>query len=209
MKIISEAEIDVNELKVRFVMRKSILTEADYNLFYKSIIYGNVNDSIKSSIKSAYRDVCRTITGFSKMENHDNILNNASSLVYTEINSLLIKKIKEQSDFDKWHKECCDKLISTFDKQLFSYGQAQKWINMSLKNLSMLEHKLIEKQYEFFHVPIDNYIVDITGIKISVAWSRISNYDEYIEFQNKFRDTYEGIPLDNEFKLWLKATRNV
>ena len=97
MKIISEAEIDVNELKVRFVMRKSILTESDYNLFYKSIIYGNVNDSIKSFIKSAYRDVCRTITGFSKMENHDNILNNASSLVYTEINSLLIKKIKEQS----------------------------------------------------------------------------------------------------------------
>ena len=122
---------------------------------------------------------------------------------------LLTKIIKEQSDFDKWHKECCDKLIKTFDKQLFTYGQAQKWINMSLKNLSMLDHQLIEKQYEFFHVPIDNYIVDITGIKISVAWSRISNYDEYIEFQNKFRDTYEGIPLDNEFKLWLKATRNV
>ena len=190
-------------------IKKSILTESDYNIFYKSIIYGNVNDSIKSSIKSAYRDVCRTITGFSKIENHDNILSNTSSLLYIEINLLLTKIIKEQSDFDKWHKECCDKLIKTFDKQLFTYGQAQKWINMSLKNLSMLDHQLIEKQYEFFHVPIDNYIVDITGIKISVAWSRISNYDEYIEFQNKFRDIYEGIPLDNEFKLWLKATRNV
>ena len=118
-------------------IKKSILTESDYNIFYKSIIYGNVNDSIKSSIKSAYRDVCRTITGFSKIENHDNILSNTSSLLYIEINLLLTKIIKEQSDFDKWHKECCDKLIKTFDKQLFTYGQAQKWINMSLKNLHL------------------------------------------------------------------------
>ena len=153
--------------------------------------------------------MCRTITGFSKNEEHDNIFNNALRLLYTEINSLLSKTIKEQSEFDKWHKECCDKLIKTFEKQLFSYGQAQKWINMSLKNLSMLEHKLVERQYEFFHIPIDNYIIEITGMKISVAWSRLSNYDEYIEFQKKFRNSYNGIPLDNEFKLWLKATRNV
>ena len=45
-------------------MKSTILTENDYNMFYKSIIYGNIGDPIRTSIKSAYRDVCRTITGF-------------------------------------------------------------------------------------------------------------------------------------------------
>lgn len=186
-------------------MRNTILTENDYNLFYKSIIYGNIDNSINTSVKSAYRDVCRTITGFSKHRNHNSIKKNATKLLCNEISSLLSKDITTQNDFDKWHKNCCDKLIRTFKNQLFYYGQSQKWINMSLKNLSIIDHKLVEKQYEFFHIPIDNYIIAITGIKTSVTWSRILNYDEYIAYQNKFRHQYSGIPLDNEFKLWLKA----
>ena len=190
-------------------MKKTVLTECDYNLFYKSMIYGNIEDPVRASIRSAYRDLCRTITGFSKIENHNEIFDNAVDLLYEEINLLLSKTITEQDDFDRWHKNCCDKLINVFATQKFYYGQAQKWINMSLKNLSMIEHKLVENQYEFFHIPIDNYIIEITGMKTSVAWSRISDYNEYIEYQNNFRNIYNGIPLDNEFKLWLKATRNI
>ncbi len=190
-------------------MKSTILTENDYNMFYKSIIYGNIRDPISTSIKSAYRDVCRTITGFSKHKNHNSIYNNATKLLYNEISLLLSKNIANQYDFDKWHKNCCDKLIKIFEDQSFGYGQAQKWINMSLKNLSMIEHRLVEKQYEFFHIPIDNYIIDITGIKTSVAWSRISNYKEYIDYQNQFKNKYNGIPLDNEFKLWLKVKNHL
>lgn len=190
-------------------MKKTVLTENDYNLFYKSMIYGNIEDSVRVSIKSAYRDLCRTITGFSKNENHNKIFNNAVEVLYKEINSLLSKALTEQSDFDKWHKDCCEELIKAFENQKFYYGQAQKWINMSLKNLSMIDHKLVENQYEFFHIPIDNYIIEITGMKTTVAWSRISDYNEYLDYQNKFRNIYDGIPLDNEFKLWLKATRDI
>lgn len=186
-------------------MQNTILTEKDYNLFYKSIIYGDIQDIIKASIKSAYRDVCRTITGFSKNKKHNIIFNNANKLLYNEINLLISKNITKQVDFDEWHKDCCDKLKETFENQILNYGQAQKWINMSLKNLSMLNHKLVEDKYEFFHIPIDNYIIDITGIKTSVAWSKISDYNEYIKYQDKFRNLYGGIPLDNEFKSWLKV----
>lgn len=131
-------------------MKKTNLTERDYNLFYKSIIYGNIDNSIKASIKSAYRDLCRTITGFSTHKRRDIIFNNATEIIYNEINLLISEKIKQQEEFDEWHKKCCDKLIKIFEDQTFYYGQAQKWINMSLKNLSTLEHKLVEKQYEFF-----------------------------------------------------------
>lgn len=190
-------------------MRKTILSEKDYNLFYKSIVFGIIDDSVKVAIRGAYRDVCRTITGFSKHPNHNEIYNDAKDVLEKELNKLIATEISEQQEFDKWHKECCDKLITIFKNQKFYYGQAQKWINMSLKNLSMLEHELVEKNYEFFHIPIDNYIIEATGEKTSVAWSRMEDYKEYIQYQEKFRNKYEGIPLDNEFKLWLEATRNI
>ena len=79
---------------------------------------------------------------------------------------------------------------------------------MSLKYLSMIEHKSVENIYGYFHIPIDNYIIEETGIKTSAVWSRITDYSEYLTWQKEFRTLYRGIPLDNEFKLWLKATLN-
>lgn len=190
-------------------MRKTTLTEKDYNLFYKSLIFGNVVDAVETSIKSSYRDVCRTITGFSRNNRHNKILKNAQNLLQEEIKALNKKTMRNQAEFDQWHRTCCEKLIQVFEDQIFYYGQAQKWINMSLKNLSILDHKLVENNYEFFHVPIDNYIMDITNMKTTTSWSRIASYDEYLNYQQRFREKYEGIALDNEFTLWLRATRNI
>ena len=190
-------------------MKKSILTEKDYNLFYKGALYGKIDDPLKTAIRVAYRDLCRTVRGFSKNIRHDEIFSEATRIIYQEVSTLLTQDMYSQDVFDIWHKICCDNVIKAFESQEFYYGQAQKWINMCLKYLSMLEHSLVEKQYEYFHIPIDNYIVDITGIKLSVAWSRLDDYNEYLKFQKNFRKVYEGIPLDNEFKLWLKVARYV
>jgi len=190
-------------------MKKSILTEKDYNLFYKGALYGKIDDPLKIAIRVAYRDLCRTIRGFSKNIRHDEIFSEATRIIYQEVSTLLTQDMYSQDVFDIWHKRCCDNVIKAFESQEFYYGQAQKWINMCLKYLSMLEHSLVEKQYEYFHIPIDNYIVDITGIKLSVAWSRLDDYNEYLNFQKKFRTLYAGIPLDNEFKMWLKAARYI
>ena len=51
-------------------MKKSILTEKDYNLFYKGALYGKIDDPLKTAIRVAYRDLCRTIRGFSKNIKH-------------------------------------------------------------------------------------------------------------------------------------------
>ena len=185
-------------------MSKTILTEKDYNDFYKSILFGKINNPINISVKRAYRDLCRTIVGFSKNSNHDIILNNAIGLLNEEIEKLIYSKIENQDAFDIWHKKCCDELIDIFGNQKFYYGQAQKWINMSLKYLSMIDHNMIENNYEYFHVPIDNYIINISKINVPVSWSRISDYNLYLNWQKKFKIKYSGIPLDNEFILWLK-----
>jgi hypothetical protein len=205
--------------------RKTELSEDNYNSFYKTIIFGDYNDDpIKASIKTAYRDLCRTINGFSKNENHNKIYNEAVNLLHKEISENL-KNINNSDDFDDWHRECCKNLINEFEdrNQHFYYGQAQKWINMSLKYLSMLDHKLVEKQYEFFHVPIDNIMIKATNIKTPCSWSKITRYDEYKDWQENFRkecfekECFEKecprkecsrkecdmIPLDKEFYLWL------
>ena len=188
-------------------MEKTKLTEKDYNEFYKTMLYGNLSDPLKSAIKSAYRDVCRTITGFSKNPSHDEILSGAKNKMCSIVKELLNQNIDGQSSFDEWHKWACDSLIKCFKGQKFTYGQAQKWVNMTMKYLSMFDYKQVEKVYEFCHVPIDNYIIEIVGVKFDTAWSRVESYEKYLEFQELFRNKYKGIPLDNEFYMWINASK--
>ena len=65
----------------------------------------------------------------------------------------------------------------------------------------------IDRNYEFFHIPIDNIIQDklsIRGInRINSRWSRIDSYQTYLQYQIRVRNTFAGqIPLDVEFRLF-------
>lgn len=94
-----------------------------------------------------------------------------------------------------------------------SIGQAQKWINMTHKYLFALgESRVngISKNYEFFHIPINNIIqekLEKEGIeKLKERWSRIKQYSNYLDYQKKVREHFAGqIPLDVEFKLFNKS----
>jgi hypothetical protein len=89
-------------------------------------------------------------------------------------------------------------------------GQAQKWINMTLKYLFALgENRIkgISKNYIYFHFPLDNIIQDKLvklGIpKFKVSWSRIDNYVEYLNYQCLVRTKFAGqILMDVEFRLY-------
>lgn len=127
--------------------------------------------------------------------------------IYNELTELFKSNNMNQDEFDKFHKLVCDKLINTSSK-ILTYGQAQKWINMTLKYVSMFDHVRTEKTYEFYHVPIDNIILHSTKYKkLGTRWSRISSYDKYFDFQKWFRNNNEGIPLDVEFNMWLNAKK--
>jgi hypothetical protein len=107
----------------------------------------------------------------------------------------------------------CDKLKLKFIKLIgyeISYGQAQKWINMSLKYMSALGNTIIigvEKNYKYFHIPVDNIIQDKLKNhninRIPISWSRIDNYDVYLSYQIELRNKFsDQIPLDVEFRLF-------
>ena len=61
--------------------------------------------------------------------------------------------------------------------------------------------------YGYCHVPIDNILLaqpDFARLRrFKQAWSRVDNYDEYMEFQRAVRREFEGSsPLAVEFVLW-------
>ncbi len=118
-----------------------------------------------------------------------------------------------QSDFDNWHRETCQTLTTLYEhysyNQLF-VGQAQKWINMTFKYIFTIgESRLpgFESFYQHCHIPIDNIIVarlkEYGFPGLSCAWSRINNYQGYLNYQQWVRRRFEYIPMDVEFLLWL------
>lgn len=187
----------------------SNLTSRNREDFWIRVYLGSSIDLIASAIKRAYLDFSRTQHGFSKFKSKDSssILENAVRRIIDEVN---IKQFKSQEEFDEWHKKSCDDIITlcrdTTTYQMF-YGQAQKWINMSLKYISALGSERvsgIEKNYKYFHIPVDNIIqkaLNREGIKpFNISWSRIDSYDDYLWYQKMVRQKYTNqIPLDVEF----------
>ena len=65
-----------------------------------------------------------------------------------------------------------------------------------------------ENIYEFCHIPIDSYMLNITNYQMSKPWSKLNDYEEYLQYQEWFRNKYnDEIPLDAEFHLWLEQAR--
>ena len=142
--------------------------------------------------------------------------------------------------FDTWHESKCAQIIDRmnapygdgkkgFLKARFTYGQAQKWVNMTLKYLwllDMLPNGLSEAE---LHVPVDSFILEalketqqfnteenkITGSGESYyyngeAWSAISEYKNYKKLQDGIRNIAEkqGIsPIQWEGSAWMDVAK--
>lgn len=214
-------------------MRKSTITEDDKKKWWNGTLFekddSNESDVLRElAIKKAYRDLQRTMRGFSKSGEskknegkkqevalRDEIKENARKCISAKIKNMIDCNITEQTTFDKLHEDACEALVEEFKKNRydgFTIGQAQKWINMTFKYLNLLDYNDIEKIYEFCHIPIDRYILEYMlgeniiekeNFKKVIYWSKIEKYQDYFEIQEKFRDNCKGkIPLDEEFEIW-------
>lgn len=85
------------------------------------------------------------------------------------LKNLYCKAEYSRAAFDLWHQNTCDSLIELANslelnlfkyESFFSYGHAQKWVNLSLKNMFVmgLWHNL-DGIEEYLHVTIDSYIL--------------------------------------------------
>jgi hypothetical protein len=188
-------------------------TREEYFDFLVRCYFGEGVDLLKMAVDRAYLDLNRTLHGFATHINADLLRSESHKVMISLVGGLRGKKIT-QSAFDRWHFKSCEELrhhfwIGGFER--FTYGQAQKWINMTLKYVFTMGEKRLpgfESFYPFAHIPIDNVFMDVLQvykkINLPCAWSRIDDYEVYLKLQKEFRSTFpNSIPLAVEFRLWI------
>lgn len=218
----------------------------------------NDEEIILKCIERAYRDLNRTINftySQSVLDNKsDKTLSKDAREKYIDakqkFKSDLIRSIKEavtnlpetlkENSFRKWHKGLCDTIVDCNPdvddshnvkvlKNNLSYGQAQKWVNMTLKYMWLMG--LIEDQKQLC-VPIDNYILkalrdeksDVAPFIIvkdgdtykvkhknaetAYSWSKFPDACFYYGLDEKIKSIIgDEMPLEWENKMWLKASQ--
>ncbi|MCQ4021473.1 MULTISPECIES: hypothetical protein [unclassified Ruminococcus] len=194
-----------------------ILIDEDILEFLKVCYFGSDENPYKASSNRAYRDLNRTIR-FNGMEQNarDKLRDEVHTLLEKEIKSVCNSNITTQEQFDVWHKKTCDKIRELYKNKniTFSFGQAQKWINMTFKYLYILQICDFEDIFMFLHVPLDNYVMEIAekefAVKrLSTPWSRCDDYKQYIAYQNELRANIDNCePLRWEFSSWIKALKD-
>lgn len=197
------------------------IEEKDILNFLKFSYFGNLNISIKVSSNRAYRDMCRTIK-FNKLKDitdRRKLRDEVNIMFETEIKKLTSGSKKNPDDFNNWHGEVCENMKNLYEEKgiKLTYGQAQKWINMTIKYLYLFGGYAFDCVFEYLHIPIDNYIFvavekELRIVRPNNSWSKLDK-TEYLKYQKDIRERIEKDsnidvpPLLWEFKNWLEVAK--
>lgn len=172
---------------------------------------------LRACIDRAYLDFCRTIDR-KKYQNKEwkEIKEKLALILLREI-QIMLTKTMDQEEFDQWHHHAMLHLISMDDIDMLishnnylTFGQAQKWVNMSLKYIYAVGDKYIPNacvNSALYHIPIDSIIqkkLEEYGVPpLDIAWSKLNTMWDYEVFQRKCRSTFpKRILIDVEMDLF-------
>lgn len=195
----------------------NLLTEQDVHHFLINAYFGSVDDPLYVAANSAYLDMNRTIefkkNGTITAEKKEELRNNVVSLIKTEIQDFIKNTKPSQDLYDDWHSSLCNAIIKSYtDANVpFHYGQAQKWINMTMKYLCVLNHSEANKIVHLMHLPIDSIVFERADDLLTIPypefrWSRMTE-DQYKEYLGNIRDALSKqnpsyAPMIWELKNW-------
>lgn len=187
-------------------------------------------EAMKYCVGLAYGDLRRTLM-FKKVEIEDekNKIENKKADFRNKMYRLIIDWIRKEifslndpkSQFNDKHRAICEKIkteatnSALFDQ--FYLGQAQKWLNMTLKNILLLNlcpDKMTDDLITSLHVPVDSIVIreawelkDVEFPQIGLTrpkhktgkdqgkpryesvecWSRWDDYNDYLKFQKTLK----------------------
>jgi hypothetical protein len=165
-------------------------------------------------IDRAYLDFNRTLHGLTAVRRRLNLRKLAWQTLLRELEAVRRNAAltDSQAAFDRWHKAVCADLVGSFKQDgysKFTGGQAQKWVNMSLKYAFALgDTRLpgLRRARAVSHAPVDKVVLhelykhDLK--RDPIAWSRM-NWTTYMKIQRWMRDHFVRPPLEVECRLWL------
>lgn len=192
--------------------------------FYRVCLFGTKDPDIEDAAKRAYIDLCRTI-----WDTTEDIRAKAKEESLNFISSQIEGLKNDNIDFDEFHDTLCCGIIEIYNNNHidFYYGQAQKWVNMTMKYLCVIgeeKYPWLNRLYPFLHIPIDSVILgkiigdfEIESVAVkekrvllkNLSWSRIDK-DTYDAIQNVLREKIgeNEIPIFWEFKAWNNLEEN-
>ncbi len=209
-----------------------VTTESEWKMCVKAAIVKAYNDA---TMEGAYNTLIPK-KNIDLRKKSDSAKKEAAKLIKTHIKELFTSY---SGEFDKWHSTLCEEIKNKYsnvnsENTLFTYGNAQKWVNMTIKYICILDllnhnhdyHDNIEKYMKHFHVPVDSYIIEATWkdtqIKIPVknknkdrgkynsekvkTWSKWEKTD-YTDFQDSLKIILGNKkPLEWEAETWVKQS---
>ncbi len=89
--------------------------------------------------------------------------------ILTESIDTILHDTSKAYTYSCWHKKVCDDLVKlsikshAFADNGFTYGHAQKWVNMTMKYILLMGLWDTELAHikPYLHIPIDNYILNV------------------------------------------------
>lgn len=212
--------------------------------FFVSGYFGFDEGSLEEKCaRRAYLDLCRTLNFAEKTTNKTSTekkkIEKTRKVFCDSIIGIIVTNIENyKNDFDKWHEKTCTEIIKKAKelkilKEEFTYGHAQKWLNMTLKYMWLLG--ILSNKFDIndLHIPLDNFIfqaikedirmdekTNTLKNQISVlnkneqyqykrtAWSKLSK-DDYQEIQNALPHTIiDKSRIEWESKAWIEVAKN-
>ena len=161
--------------------------------------FGTEEDPILAALDKAYIDMqTHTVSG-----NQKTLFKKRKEI--TEFLYNKISHISDEVDYDTWHKSVSDQVKKKYPK--LSYGQIQKWINMTVKYLYTLKQLGVNGISDYFsndhisdfHPALDSYV--LSAINEEGPWSKIKEYDEYDAIRKK-------LSFEQEYLNWPQYARN-
>lgn len=173
--------------------------------FVLQCYFGDMTNPVDAAINRAYSDMAsHTLKGFAESEYKSKwaCRYKASAAIREALND-----DKMRQSYDDWHCEICKKLQQIYDEKqtgLLTYGQAQKWVNMTAKYLlvfavifkNMDEKEKLKRIPTFFrdddsiqklHIPLDNYIMKQYNVSSFGSWSKMS-CTQYEDCRSQIKD---------------------
>ena len=196
---------------------------------------GIKKDELDLFISRAYRDMNRTLRDIAKLdkERREKIFNEAKEILKKSVLALASEACPEApaqrcQDFDKWHSDLCLKLKGHYNLELqklgvdgvkMTYGQAQKWVNMTLKYCwvcGKADSCDLKDWFLVAHIPVDEIILckvieeGFVSVRPCRKWSAWDSQEAYQVFQETLRKVASELeqpkmPLELEYVLWQKS----
>ena len=172
-------------------------------------------------IHSAYLDLSRTLKGMAAFVAAEAWYRFTATCLRSQLKALTDHSRWSRKEFDVWHRTTTFQLIETAATAGFplTVGQAQKWINMSIKNGIALGGRLnpsLSCVYDVAHVALDRVVLGelrreswMPSGLLQGPWSKLENYEDYMQCQRLIREHLPGIPVEEEFRLWQKGRTGV